>query len=155
MKRHTLFWFFQLAGRRRFLAKRPVPGEVLVIDDGFLHRSVALHASPNATPDLDAVARYVERIVAPDLVVAVHASPGTCVRRIGDRGPWRHRRDMSEVDLERYIAHADEVVRAAERRARELGWSVVGIDNDAEGLDRVRADLRAAVEPLFAGEASA
>lgn len=146
-KRHTLFWFAQLVGRRRFLARRPEPGEVLVVDDGFLHRVVALHASPDGAPDLEAVARYVATIPVPDLVVAVHARPQTCVRRIGERGLWRHRAGMTEDDLVRYVAHADAVVRAAVAAARERGWRIVDVDNDEDDVQALRAQL-----PVIVGE---
>jgi thymidylate kinase len=136
-----LYWFVQLAGRRRFLARRPEPGEVLVVDDGFLHRSVALHASVDETPDLDAVARYVASIPVPDLVVAVRARPATCVRRIGERGLWRHRAGMSDEDLARYVEHADAVVEAAVAAAREQGWRVVEVDNDEDDPAALRAQL--------------
>lgn len=147
-KRHTLFWFFQLAGRRRFLTKRPRVGEVLVVDDGFLHRSVALHASPDETPDPAAVARYVDLIPRPDLVLAVRARPEVCVDRIRDRGLWRHRSGMTDDELARYVRHADDVVERAVAHAREKGWPIVDVDNDAEGVDGVREELRAVVTAL-------
>lgn len=147
-RRHTLYWFFQLAGRRRFLSRRPAPGEVLVVDDGFLHRSVALHAAPGTPPDLEAVHRYVDAIPAPDLVVAVRAAPETCVRRILARGLWRHRAGMTEAELTRYVDHAAAVVATAIERARSLGWPVVDVDNDGDGLEGLRGQLHAAVREV-------
>lgn len=140
-KRHTLFWFLQLAGRRRFLARRPEPGEVLVIDDGFLHRAVALHASVDETPDPEAIARYVASVPVPDLVVVVHAPSDVCVSRIRARGIWRHRRGMSDDDLVRYVDHAEAAVDAAVSQARRLGWRVVDVDNDGDDPEAFRSRL--------------
>jgi thymidylate kinase len=147
-KRHTLFWFFQLAGRRRFLAKRPRAGEVLVVDDGFLHRSVALHASPDETPDPAAISRYVDLLPRPDLVLAVRARPDVCRERIRDRGLWRHRSGMSDGELASYVRHADAVVQGAVAHARSNGWPIVDVDNDGEGVDGVREELREVVTRL-------
>jgi thymidylate kinase len=147
-KRHTLFWFLQLAGRRRFLARRPSPGEVLVIDDGFLHRAVALHASVDETPDPEAVTRYVTSVPVPDLVVVVHAPPEVCVRRIRARGIWRHRRGMSDDDLTRYVVNADAAVEAAVGEARRLGWRVIDVDNTGDDLDAFRTRLAAVADEV-------
>ncbi len=144
--RHTQTWFFRLAGRLRFLVGSPVKGEVLVIDDGFLHRSVALHASPSVEPDLTAVAAFVDLLEQPAIAVHVQASAPTCAARVRERGLWRHRAGWTDEDLGGYLVNASSVVEAAVARARERGWNVVDVDNERPGAEQMHATLEAAAD---------
>ena len=146
--RHAASWFARLAGRRRFLSRSPVPGEVLVVDDGFVHRAVALRATASGSPDLEAVARYVDLLEEPALVVYVRTGVDTCAGRVRERGLWPHRTGWTEEDLDRYLANAALVVQAAVTRARERGWTVVDADNEAVDLASLRPSLEAAAERL-------
>ena len=58
------FWFFQLAGRQRFLRATAREREVLVVDDGFLHRAVHIYASHVEDPSPRAVGHYVDLLSA-------------------------------------------------------------------------------------------
>lgn len=150
MKRHTLYWWAQLAGRYRFLTRGPRACDVLVLDDGFLHRSVALHASHLEDPDPSAVAAYVDLLPAPDLVIRTVADPEICERRVHDRGIWRHSRTLSPDKIARSLRSAERAVDLAVLRARERGWNVVEIDNGDRDLALVDRDLRDAVIPVIA-----
>jgi thymidylate kinase len=149
LRRHRLFWFFQLAGRYRFLMATSREREGFVLDDGFLHRSVALNTSHVDEPDLRQVEAYVDLLPMPDLVIVTTAELSTCERRVRERGVWPHHR-LSSAELAHYLANAQTVVRAAVRRARERGWNVVELRNEGRGLDRAKSDLRAALAPLVA-----
>jgi len=118
------------------------------VDDGFLHRAVALHASAFVEPDLDAVGRYVDLLEEPSLVVYVRAGVEVCAARVRERGLWPHRTGWSEEDLDRYLANAALVVERAVARARERGWSVVDADNEAVDLASLRPSLEAAADGL-------
>ena len=133
--RHTLGWFFRLAGRLAFLERTAGRGtdEVLVVDDGFLHRSVALHASPQETPDPAAVAAFVDLLPEPALAVHVRAPVQVCAARVRARGVWQHRAGWTDRDLQVYLEHAETVVEAAVARARARGWAVVDVDNTVDG----------------------
>jgi thymidylate kinase len=146
--RHTLGWFFRLAGRMRFLERTATPGEILVVDDGFLHRSVALHASPHEAVDPAAVAAFVDLIPAATLAVLVRAPVDVCAARVRARGLWAHRAGWSDADLDAYLANAAAVVDAAVGRVRALGRLVVDVDNGA--ADASPADLEAALAPVAA-----
>lgn len=145
MKRHTLFWFFQLAGRHRFLTSTSIGREALVLDDGFLHRAVALHASHLEEPDAASVAAYVDLVPRPDAVVHVVSPREVCERRVRERGVWRHSRHLSEPELSRYLDHAGRAVETAVGRARELGWTVLPVDNGDRPLERSALDLAEAL----------
>jgi deoxyadenosine/deoxycytidine kinase len=139
MRRHVLFWFAQLMGRRRFLVSTGTSREALVFDDGFVHRAVALHASHLEAPDPRTVARYVDLVPPPDALVHVVAPLDVCERRVHARGVWAHSRHLDREELRRSLEHAARAVDAAVARARELGWTVIEIDN---GQDRDRSDCR-------------
>ena len=148
VKRHTLTWFTRLGGRMRFLRRSPSAGEVLVLDDGFLHRSVALHASPEEAVDPAAVAAYVDLLEAPALVVHVVVPAEVCAERVRERGLWRHRTGWSDDDLERYVKNADVVVDAAVSRARANGWRIVEVDNTAVDVRGLEASLTAVADAV-------
>jgi len=149
-RRRALYWFFQLAGRCRFLRATSRDREILVVDDGFLHRSVNLNASHVEKPDAYQVTAYVDLAPKPDLVVFTVADRDACERRIRERGVWPHRRHLSPAELSRYLRNAELVVGLAVQRARERGWTVVEVNNEDRGLDQVKRDLREAVGPLLA-----
>lgn len=151
MKRHTLFWFFQLAGRHRFLTSTMRDGEALVVDDGFLHRSVALNASPAERSDDGLVETYVDLVPRPDLVIRPIADRDVCLRRIRDRGVWQHSRHLTDTDLESYVANAERVIDVAVERARANGWDVIEIDNGGRDLREIRTEIGMAVRPLMRG----
>ncbi|MGZ4149495.1 MAG: hypothetical protein ACXVQJ_05605 [Actinomycetota bacterium] len=149
LQRHTLWWFFQLGGRTRFLSRTSHDGEVLVIDDGFLHRVVALHAGPGETPDELLVRALVDLLPRPDLVVHTVADAETCALRVGERGIWRHRAGLDDAGLRAYVKNAEGAVQAGVDRAIEQGWRVVEVDNGGADLDAARASLRAALTPVL------
>jgi hypothetical protein len=143
---HVLWWFFQLAGRYRFLTTTARAREVLVLDDGFLHRSIHLYATAVGEPDSRAVAAYVDLLPVPDFVVFTVADRETCEERVRRRGLWRHSKGLRHDALSAYLANAECVADIAVRRARQRGWSVVAINNADRALDRVRRDLERAID---------
>ena len=151
LKRHTLFWFFQLGGRYRLLHAASRAGEALVFDDGFLHRAIALNASHLEPPEPDRVNAYVDLLPQPDLIVRPIAGVDECERRVRARGVWRHRRDLDASQLTRYLVNAESVAELATRRARERGWNLVEIDTDGRDEDRIRGDMRTAIDPMLEG----
>jgi hypothetical protein len=149
-KRHILFWFFQLCGRYRFLASSRRGPRVLVVDDGFLHRTVHLHASDAEAPDADHVAAYVDLLPEPDVVVLVGADRDLCEQRIRLRGVWPHSRHLTAAELSRYLVHAEQAAAMAVRRARERGWRVVELTNVGREPSEVVAELARAAGLLVA-----
>lgn len=150
MKRHTLYWWAQLAGRYRYLTRDPAWCDVLVIDDGFLHRSVALHASHLEDPDPGAVDAYVDLLPAPDLVIRPLTDPAACEGRVHARGIWRHSRSLGPAEIARSLRSAERAVDLAVLRARRRGWNVVEIDNADGEYPLVEGELRESVVPTVA-----
>ncbi|HEX5586200.1 MAG TPA: phosphotransferase [Acidimicrobiia bacterium] len=127
----ALHWFVRLWARVAFLHRHARPGDVVVIDDGFLHRAVHLHASPHHRPDLESVRDYVALAPLPDVAIHVAASPSTCRERIDERGRWPHAADLTDEELATYLTHADAVVAAAVAAADRRGVRVVSVHNGA------------------------
>jgi RecA/RadA recombinase len=147
---HILFWFFQLGGRYRFLTATAMPRGALVLDDGFLHRSVHLTASHVEEPDAQWVTSYVDLLPRPDLLILTIAGRDECERRVRERGVWPHSRQLSAEQLSRYLRNAERTVHLAVRRARDRGWTVVEIATEGRETDRVMSDLTSAAELLVA-----
>ena len=151
MVRHTLFWWLQLAGRSRFLARTAREGEVLVIDDGFLHRVVALFASHAEDVEPDDVDAYVRSIPLPDLAIRPLASRATCERRVRDRGIWRHSTHLSAEGLSHMLAQGERAVDAAADAARRRGCAVAEVPNDeTDRADTARRVVEAATALIAA-----
>jgi broad-specificity NMP kinase len=150
MRRHTAFWFGQLGGRYRLLAEASDACDVLVMDDGFLHRTVALHASYLEEPDPGDVAAYVDLLPRPDLVVRPVAPREVCERRVHDRGIWRHSRALGPEEIARGLEHAERAVDLAVARALERGWTVIQIETDGRPAEAVARDVRGLVPVLAA-----
>jgi broad-specificity NMP kinase len=143
------FWFFQLAGRQRFLRATAREREVLVVDDGFLHRAVHIYASHVEDPSPRAVGHYVDLLSEPSLVVSVRCDEEICEARVRMRGVWRHSRRLTVGELSRYLTRSDIVVDIAGRRARERGWRITSVDNDDEVLGAARAALAPVLVAAF------
>jgi thymidylate kinase len=149
-ERRVLFWYVRLAGSYRFLTRRAREREALVLDEGFVHRAVQLHASSVETPRPAEVERYVATLPAPDLVVHVRAPVGTCERRVRERGVWDRFDGASSSELTRFIANAHRATELAIAAARARGWPVIEVANGdtppAVAAATVRTAVASAVE---------
>jgi hypothetical protein len=152
---HVLYWFAHLCGRYRFLTSTSAEREVLVLDDGFLQRTVHLYASPFDEPAEPDITRYVDLIPPPDLIVLVVAGWQECERRVRERGVWPHARHLSAAELSRYLERAERVVEMTTRRAQERAWTVIPIETEGgsgpSGLQAPLASVLASVAGPSAG----
>jgi len=153
--RRVLHWFFHLAGSYSFLKSHARPDEVLLLDEGFLHRVVQTQASDCEVPQPAQVYSYVDRIPKPDLVISVSTPRSVCEQRVYRRGLWKHFQHKSREQVSQFLAHAAEVVSLAVARARHNGWPVAEVPNGESNLPASAASLRAqlatslgAAEPL-------
>ncbi len=140
MKIHIAWWFLQLAGRRNYLdTSRDI--DAVLWDDGFVHRSVMLFSSPGETEPVAGLDSYLDAIPAPDVVVNVRADIDTCLRRVVDRGVWKHSKSATRDDLLAYLKDADHSnERAIAVMKSRHGTTVVEVDNrDGVFLDSASA----------------
>ena len=149
---HVLYWFVHLCGRYRFLRATSTEREVLVLDDGFLHRAVHLFASPFDQPDASQIRAYVDAIPPPDIVVVAVADWRECERRVRERGIWPHARHLRAAELSRYLERAEQVVDVATRRARERGWDIIEIATERPDPNGLDAPLALVLESVTAPE---
>jgi hypothetical protein len=149
--RRVLYWFHRLLGAHGLFLRRGSVDEVLVLDEGYVHRVVQLFASEVEDPDPVALERYLRAVPVPDLLVTVHAPVDRCLERITSRGVWARFEGRGPDALRRFVTHAHRAVELAMRHARDEGWAVVEVDNSGD-LDSSRALVRTSVvERLQAG----
>jgi len=128
--RRVLHWYVRLAGSYRFMVERGRVGEALVLDEGFAHRAVQLHASPVEVPDAGRIERYTGLIPRPDLLVHVRAPVDVCEERVRSRGAWSRFRGKDPNQLSRFIANAHQATVLVAEAANARGWNIVEIDNE-------------------------
>jgi len=146
-ERRVLHWYGRLMGAYAFLTRRARQGEVLVLDEGFVHRAVQLHASGVEIPDRARIQAYAALIPRPDLLVHVRAPADECERRIRARGVWTRFDGQDTDELSRFVSSAHLATELVADAARASGWAVVDVDNgghagsEAELADRYTAAL--------------
>lgn len=131
-ERRILYWFFHLVGTYQFLTDHALPGEALVFDDGFVHRSVHLTASEIEPPDLSLVRSYLNLIPKPDLVIVPSVPLDVSLSRVVRRGVWKFFRDKSEDALKRYLKNSDLIVREAVSYMKSSEWNLIEVDNSKD-----------------------
>lgn len=147
-KDHVLHWFLHLTGSYEFLKTRAQAGEMLLFDEGFVHRVVQLFASEIETPDLDSVATYLDLIPKPDLVVFPRASREVCEKRVFERGVWKRFQDKGLEKTSSFIKNAYKIVNYAVKYIKKKGWSVIEVDNNGEDLAESKSALKHALSGL-------
>jgi thymidylate kinase len=141
-QRQVLPWFFRQAGYYEVVQSLIQPDDVLVFDEGFIHRVVQLFTSSVENPGEEQIAAYVNLLPQPDLVVFIQASPDVCEKRIYARGLWQRAQHKDAAEIAQFVVHAHQAVDLAVAQARRRGWLVVEVDNSGNDLTAVKADLR-------------
>lgn len=141
-RRYALHWFFHLVGYYEFLQAHAGPDEVLILDEGFIHRVVQLHASEVAQPDPAEVLAYVDLLPQPDLVITPRAPLEVCLERIYCRGLWERFSQKSPQAVSRFMGNADQVVNLAVDHIRNRGWNVIEVDNSSASPGPSQAELK-------------
>lgn len=138
---HNLYWWFHLTGYYQFLKHRLLPREVLLLDEGFIHRVVQLNASDHETLDIDRLNKYINLVPRPDLVVFVKAPADECEKRVFERGLWTRFQHKSRQQVSQYISNSHLVVNTAIDIINEMDWEVVEIDNSVNGITPTEHEL--------------
>lgn len=147
--RRVVYWYLRMMGSYGFLRSNAAPDEVIVIDEGFVHRAVQLHASAVESPTASQIAEYVAVLPRPDLVVHVCASSAACWRRVQARGAWARLSHRSPADIERFVQHAHSTVTLLRAELDRQEWPVLEVDNDSEDPTEAAATLTRALSPLL------
>jgi len=144
-ERRVLYWYMRMMGSYGFLRAMARPTEAIVIDEGFVHRTVQLHSSPVESPTAMQVAAYLARLPRPDLVVSVNASPAVCRLRVQERGVWARLGHRPPAEIERFLQHAHETTTLVRAEMEHGGWPVIDIDNNREDPHEAIATVGRAV----------
>jgi len=147
-RKHVLHWFLHLTGSYGFLKSQAKTGDMLIIDEGFVHRVVQLFASENEVPDLRDITEYLSLIPKPDLVIFPKASREICEKRVIERGIWGRFQAKKPEETSRFIKNASLVVNFSVKFIREQGWTVVEVDNDMVNKETAELALRQSLSEL-------
>jgi len=141
-KKHVLHWFLHLTGSFEFLKTYIQTGDVLMFDEGFVHRVVQLFASEIESPDLDSVKRYLDMIPCPDLIIYPKVSSNVCEKRVFKRGVWNRFQTKGREETIKFIQNAHKIVTYAVEYIKIKDWKVIEVDNNGENLAEAEAALK-------------
>lgn len=141
-ERRILFWFSHLTGIYTFLNRYACENEALVFDDGFVHRTVHLNASPVENPQKENIIEYLSQIPVPDLLIVPRVPLDVCMERVQRRGVWDHFRDKTQAELRDYMANSECIVNIAVNELERNGCAVVEIDNSDADVQKTITELR-------------
>jgi thymidylate kinase len=148
---HVLHWFYHQTGVYEFLRHRVGPKDVVIFDEGFIHRVVQLFASENEWPDPAAVTAYIDLIPRPDLVIHPTAPSEVCERRVYARGLWERFQVKSADDTARFFISAERAVNLAVNVIKQRRWPVIDVDNSSENPNVAQAELWRALSERIPG----
>jgi thymidylate kinase len=140
-RRLILRLFFQMTGWYRFLKSRSKPGEVLLFDEGFVHRATHIFVSESECLDPDHIAAYLSLLPRSDLVVRIQAPLDTCLARVYARGLQIRLRNLEAPEIEQFMANAERVVDITAQYLENSGWETIKVKNDGD-LEASATDLR-------------
>lgn len=127
-RRGVVRWFLRHAGTERLFRRRAIEGEVLLADEGYLHRAVQLFASETERGVKDQLQRYVSAIPVPDLVVVVDTPVELCLERIEGRGVWDRWQGRPDA-LRSFLENAEATLVVTTAAAHDAGIDAVRVDN--------------------------
>ena len=139
--KHVLRWFIHLTGYYEFFSEHLQPKDILILDEGFVHRVVQLFASENEEPNFQLVAEYLDLIPKPNLVVFTDAPEEVCKERVFSRGVWERFRDKDPNDTRKFISNASRIVEFSTNYLREKGWLVTEVQNGDQDISLAQQSL--------------
>jgi Ser/Thr protein kinase RdoA (MazF antagonist)/ribose 1,5-bisphosphokinase PhnN len=128
--------WIEVAGRDALVRPRLAPGEVVVFDEGLIHRAVNLFAwRPDATAD--SVKGYLALVPPPDAVVVVQAGSGVAAERLAERGLPKRLEGREPGHVAAFLERTRRVLRITDGWLATAGLPVVRVDNEGpeEAID--------------------
>lgn len=126
---HVMKWFVHLTGYYQFFIDLMQAEDVVIYDEGFVHRVVQLFASENEKPDFSLIAIYLDLIPKPDLVVFTNTPVEICEERVFKRGVWERFEKKGPEATSAFITHASEVVNFSASYLRDRHWNLIEVRN--------------------------
>jgi thymidylate kinase len=124
--------FVRMMGYYQFLQGHRQADEIVVFDEGFLHRVTHLYGSEQEEADVVNIVRYLELAPKSALAVLVYAPPGTCLERIYARGLRGRLHGKSEEEVARFVANVERVVQISVRHLGRMEWATIEVDNSGD-----------------------
>lgn len=140
--------FFRMVSEYRFLRSQAQTGEVVIFDEGFVHRTVHMFVSESEALRPDRIKDYLKWLPRSDLVIWVKSPLDTCLTRISTRGRQVRLNGLTSEDIARFVANAEQVVNVTARYLKDAGWTVVEIHNGGD-LGKSTAEMLRGVAPHF------
>jgi hypothetical protein len=132
--------FFKIVGGYQFLRHRLGPNQVVLLEEGLIHRAINLYAWEPKQIDPDLVMTYFCLLPALDLVVLVRAPLEICLERAEARGLPSRLRGKDEPGVDRFMDHSTQIIDIASEFLASADRQVVEVDNGGELEDGI-ADL--------------
>ena len=137
-ERSIVKWFIRHVGTDALFRRRARTAEVLVVDEGYLHRAVQLFASPGERASTAVVTSYLASIPPPALAVLVVAPPEACMQRVASRGVWPAFADRTDDEVAAFVENAAITTGAVFEVWAALGHRIVTVDNSGTSPDIAR-----------------
>lgn len=140
--RRVLYWYFQQAGYYDYLKARGRENEVLIFDEGFVHRVVQLFASSVEVPTKEMIQSYIDLLPIPNLVIGVQAPAEVCQKRIYSRGLWQRFSGKEQEEVSRFVANTHQTVNLTMQIIKKEQWPYLEIDNSSDDPANAITQLR-------------
>lgn len=128
-----IFSLFSLVSNLGLSKPRIGRSDLLILDEGFCHKSLPLFGFANELPDAeDRIEKYLNVIPRPDHLIVVETDIGECVRRLNIRGwPKRFQR-LEAKERTRVLEQQEGVLEELVRLARDIGVPVTVVQSEDE-----------------------
>lgn len=147
-KLEVLDYYLHISSFYQYFSGRLQPHEVLILEEGLVHRATSIHAAPDAAPHPADIAECIRLIPGTALAVFVVAPRDICAQRVLARG--QQRRYLGEA-LVPYLTNVSEAIDLAIGCLQGSGRPVVIIENDGS-LESSREHLQQALTASIQGE---
>lgn len=128
-RRIILNLFFRLAASQGYVRERLHADEVVVLEEGLLHRAVNLYAWEKSELNDTLLWRYFESLPVLDLALFVQTPISVCLERVNGRG-YPSRLGQKDPDtINKFMENAAHIIQIAARFLRTAEREVIEVDN--------------------------
>ena len=147
-KRSVLRWFFRDVSYYEFFQTYLKDDEVLLLDEGLVHRATSLYALPFVQPDPAQLRQYIEALPPKGLVIWVQTSLDVSIERVISRGIAKR---YWGKELRPFMQNSLQVIEMAIQNIKKRDWQVISVNNDnspEESAAQLRLNLTLLREKL-------
>lgn len=136
-RRLILKRFGDVAGHFQFLLSRLEPDELVIFEEGFVHRAINLFAWDKDPLDVEQLWAYYQQLPHMDLLIVVEAPTDVCQQRAIQRGLPASLTDKDEVTRERFTQHSARIIWLA-LSATANQHPIIRLDNSQSLTETLR-----------------